>query len=58
MIDVVPIAPGRWLARCECDATAEFPDAAAGWAWVLGHPCDDAGPAVVDLTETGVCAVE
>ncbi len=53
MIDVVPIASGVWLARCECGETQRFPDAAAGWEWVLGHPCppEPATPSVVDVTE-------
>jgi hypothetical protein len=49
MIDVVPIAPGEWLARCECGTTERFPDAASGWEWVLGHPCPE--PGVIDLTQ-------
>ena len=52
MIDVVPIGPGAWLARCECGVTERFPDAAAGWEWVLSHPCDpEPEQRVVDLTE-------
>jgi hypothetical protein len=53
VIDVVPIGPGVWLARCECGATQRFPDAAGGWEWVLGHPCppESAAPSVLDLTE-------
>jgi hypothetical protein len=61
VIDVVPVAPGTWLARCECDATATFPDAAAGWAWVLGHACEEeaaAPPRTVDLTDRGACTVD
>lgn len=50
MIDVVPLGPGQWLARCECDATAVFPDAEAGWSWVLGHACPPDGRTTVDLT--------
>ena len=48
VIDVVPLRPGVWLARCECGATEEFPDAAAGWEWVLAHPCP---PETVDVTD-------
>ena len=54
VIDVVPLGPDRWLARCECGATEEFPDAAAGWEWVLEHPCppQPATDTVVDLTQS------
>lgn len=51
MIDVVPLGAGRWLARCECDATAVFPDAEAGWTWVLGHDCAAEGATAIDLNE-------
>ena len=51
MIDVVPLGPGVWLARCECGATERFPTAEAGWEWVLGHPCPPEPATVVDLTE-------
>ena len=40
MIDVVPLGPGVWLARCECGTTEKFPDAGSGWEWVLAHPCE------------------
>jgi len=50
VIDVVPIGPGVWLARCECGTTEQFPDAAAGWEWVLAHPCEpQPDQRVVDL---------
>lgn len=57
MIDVVPLGPGTWLARCECGETQRFPSAEAGWDWVLGHPCTEpeAAPDVVDLTERREC---
>ena len=51
MIDVVPLGPDQWLARCECGETQRFPSAEAGWEWVLSHPCDEAAPTTVDLTE-------
>ena len=52
MIDVVPLAPGVWLARCECGETQKFPDAGAGWEWVLSHPCEpQPADKVVDLNE-------
>lgn len=53
MIDVIPVAAGVWLARCECGATERFPDAEHGWEWVLGHPCPD--ETVIDLTEPKGC---
>jgi hypothetical protein len=58
VIDVLPIAPGEWLARCECGATERFPDAEQGWDWVLGHPCPpepSAAEPVIDLTEPQGC---
>lgn len=55
VIDVVPVAAGVWLARCECGATERFPDAEAGWEWVLGHPCPDGADEVIDLTERNDC---
>jgi hypothetical protein len=56
VIDVVPVADGVWLARCECGATERFSDPEAGWAWVLGHPCpEDPEDAVIDLTEPRGC---
>ena len=52
MIDVVPLRQGVWLARCECGVTQTFPDAAAGWDWVLGHPCEpQSTERVVDLND-------
>ena len=48
----MPLGPGQWLAQCECGATERFPDAAAGWEWVLGHPCPpEPSTAIVDLTQ-------
>jgi hypothetical protein len=59
VIDVVPIGPGVWLARCECDVTERFPDAASGWEWVLAHPCDpQPADKVVDLTQPSDSRVE
>lgn len=50
--DVRPLAPGVWLAECECGATTRVADSAAGWEWVLTHPCEEGATAqVVDLTE-------
>jgi len=40
VIDVVPLGPGLWLARCECGETQKFLDATSGWEWVLAHPCE------------------
>jgi hypothetical protein len=59
VIDVVPLGPGVWLARCECDVTERFPDAASGWEWVLSHPCQPQ-PAenVVDLTPASESCVD
>ena len=51
VIDVVPVGQDQWLARCECGETQRFPSAEAGWEWVLSHPCDEAAPTTVDLTE-------
>ena len=52
MIDVVPLGPGVWLARCECGTTEKFPDAGSGWEWVLAHPCEpQPDEKVVDITE-------
>lgn len=59
MIDVIPVAAGEWLARCECGATERFPDAEQGWEWVLGHPCPDEAEEtkdVIDLTEPHGCS--
>jgi hypothetical protein len=57
MIDVAPLGPGQWLARCECGETQHFPDAESGWQWVLSHPCEEVAPTTVDLTEpTDTCA--
>lgn len=53
MIDVIPVAAGVWLARCECGATERFPDAEQGWEWVLAHPCPEEN--VIDLTEPKGC---
>lgn len=53
VIDVLPVEPGVWLARCECGATEHFGDAETGWAWVLDHPCAEgtgAADDVIDLT--------
>ena len=56
MIDVIPVAAGVWLARCECGATERFPDAEQGWEWVLSHPCpEEATETVIDLTEQNGC---
>jgi hypothetical protein len=58
VIDVIPVAAGVWLARCECGATERFADAESGWEWVLGHPCpDDADETekVIDLTDPRGC---
>jgi hypothetical protein len=57
VIDVVPVAAGVWLARCECGATERFPDPEQGWAWVLSHPCPEetAADDVIDLTEPHRC---
>lgn len=55
MIDVIPVAGGVWLARCECGATERFPDAEQGWEWVLGHPCPEPAENVIDLTEPHPC---
>ncbi len=56
MIDVIPVAAGVWLARCECGATERFADAEAGWEWVLGHPCpEEPNDGVIDLTERNGC---
>ena len=55
MIDVVPLGPGLWLARCECDTTQKFPDATAGWEWVLSHPCEpQPAEKVVDLNQSTI----
>jgi hypothetical protein len=51
VIDVVPVAPGVWLARCECDATERFADAESGWTWVLGHPCEQGTSTATDVTD-------
>jgi hypothetical protein len=58
VIDVIPVAAGVWLARCECGATERFPDAEQGWEWVLSHPCPDEttdATDVIDLTEPKGC---
>ncbi|MDQ1686126.1 MAG: hypothetical protein QOC82_2863 [Frankiaceae bacterium] len=56
MIDVIPVAAGVWLARCECGATERFPEAEQGWAWVLSHPCpDEDTEQVIDLTGSNGC---
>jgi len=58
VIDVIPVASGVWLARCECGATERFPDAEQGWEWVLGHPCgEETGEPkdVIDLTDPQNC---
>lgn len=56
VIDVIPVASGVWLARCECGATERFPDAEQGWEWVLGHPCPEGDDEqVIDLTDKNRC---
>jgi hypothetical protein len=63
MIDVFPLAPGVWAARCECGATEQFPNPEQGWTWVLSHPCpsldeedDEVGaPQTIDLTDSQRC---